>query len=38
MRYYRRRRIAKLGFSVVDDSATSECRLDNGPFQSCKLF
>ena len=36
--YNRRRRTATLIFSVIDDTATTECKLDNGPFENCKLW
>ena len=37
VRYDRSRRIVKFTFSVTDDTATAECRLDKGAFESCKL-
>ena len=36
-RYNRRSKIATLTFSVVDDIAVTECSLDGGEFESCKL-
>ena len=34
----KRKRTATLTFSVVGNTTTTECRLDDGPFKSCKLF